>query len=161
MKLIIDTREQNPYTFAAFQDVEWERGTLRVGDYSLAGFEDRVSIERKSLDDLIACLCHDRPRFERELHRAKALDYFAVVIEGTLSDILAGRFRSRMTVNSAVETIASFSTRYKVPFMFCSHRAGGERMTYSLLAKYGHNLLRAARLFEKGNRHEILHTACG
>ncbi|ABK18102.1 ERCC4 domain-containing protein [Syntrophobacter fumaroxidans] len=155
MRLIIDTREQTPYGFEGY-DVQTERGTLPTGDYSLAGFEDRVAIERKSLDDLIGCLSHDRERFEKELCRAKALDFFSVVIEAPLSNILASRFRSRMTVNAAVETIAAFSTRYRTPFLFCGNRAGGERMTYSLLAKYGHNILRAARLFEKGNRHDNL-----
>lgn len=158
MIVLIDSREQMPYGFEGY-DAQTERGTLPTGDYSLAGFEDRVAIERKSLDDLIACLCVGRERFERELCRSGALDYFAVVVEAPFSDILAGRFRSRMTVNSAVESLAAFSTRYKVPFLFCGNRAGGERMTYSLLAKYGHNLLRAARLFEKGNGHEILRTA--
>lgn len=153
MRLIIDTREQAPYTFATY-DVDIERGTLSTGDYSIHGFEDRVAVERKSLDDLIACLCVGRERFERELCRAKALDYFAVVVEAPFSDILAGRFRSRMTVNSAVETIAAFSTRYRTPFLFCGNRAGGERMTFSLLSKFAHNILRAARLFEKGNRNE-------
>jgi len=153
MIVIVDSREQAPYTFATY-DVQTERGTLSTGDYSLAGFEDRVAIERKSLDDLIACLCVGRERFERELCRARALDYFAVVVEAPFSDILAGRYRSQMKANAVVETIAAFSTRYRTPFLFCGNRAGGERMTYSLLAKYGHNLLRAARLFEKGNRHE-------
>ncbi|ABK18183.1 ERCC4 domain-containing protein [Syntrophobacter fumaroxidans] len=145
MIVIIDSREQIPYDFATY-DVETERGTLHTGDYSLAGFEDRVAIERKSLDDLIGCLCHDRERFEKELCRAKALDFFSVVIEGALSDILDGRFRSRMTVNAAVESIAAFSTRYRTPFLFCGSRAGGERMTFSLLSKYAHNILRAARI---------------
>lgn len=64
MRLIIDSREQAPYDFATY-DVDTEPGTLHTGDYSLAGFEDRVAIERKSLDDLIACLCVGRERFER------------------------------------------------------------------------------------------------
>jgi DNA excision repair protein ERCC-4 len=155
MIVIIDTREQAPYTFEGY-DAQTERGTLATGDYSLAGFEDRIAIERKSLDDLIVCLCHERERFERELHRAKALDYFAVVVEASFAEVLSGRFRSRMQVNAVVESISAFSVRYRAPFFFAGNRQAGERLTYSLLAKYGHNLLRAARLFEKENGHENL-----
>ena len=155
MRLIVDSREQRPFTFKNY-DAQIERGTLPTGDYSIPAFEDRVAIERKSLDDLIACLSHDRERFERELCRARALDYFAVVVEAQWLDVLRGSYRSRMRSEAAIESVASFSTRYRTPFLFCGNRQGGERMTYSLLAKYGHNLLRAARLLEKGNGHDSL-----
>ncbi len=39
------------FTFRGYA-AEPETAPLPVGDYSLPGFEDRVSIERKSLDDL-------------------------------------------------------------------------------------------------------------
>ena len=48
MNIIIDTREQNPYTFEKY-NVTIERAVLPVGDYSLPGFEDHVAIERKHL----------------------------------------------------------------------------------------------------------------
>ena len=55
MKILIDTREQAPFTFQGY-DVDPEPATLPVGDYSLVGFEDRAAVERKSLDDLVGCL---------------------------------------------------------------------------------------------------------
>ena len=52
MKIIIDTREQAPFTFRHERmGATTEPGTLAVGDYSLAGLEDRVAVERKSLPD--------------------------------------------------------------------------------------------------------------
>ena len=71
-------------------------GTLAIGDYSIVGLENHIAIERKALADLIGCLTTDRDRFERELHRGRALDYFALVIEATLSDLANGRYRSKM-----------------------------------------------------------------
>ena len=65
MKLLIDTREQKPFSFERYQ-VEIERATLPAGDYSLPGFEQCVAIERKELNDLIGCLCTGRERFERD-----------------------------------------------------------------------------------------------
>src|SRR4030043_1479010 len=55
--LIIDSMEQKPYSFKAFR--KWfaaiERKKLAAGDYSIAGLEDRVAVERKSLQDLFNC----------------------------------------------------------------------------------------------------------
>lgn len=54
MKIIVDTREQAPFTFAHERyQVELETGALALGDYSLAGLSDRVAVERKSLADLV------------------------------------------------------------------------------------------------------------
>ena len=47
--IIIDSREQIPYEFEGSQV-----GTLKSGDYSLDGFQDRVAVERKSKADLYA-----------------------------------------------------------------------------------------------------------
>ena len=54
MKIIIDSREQRPFDFLSQNgDIETERGTLDTGDYSVAGLESRVAVERKSLADLV------------------------------------------------------------------------------------------------------------
>jgi len=58
-----DSREQLPYEFKSPSEV----GTVLVGDYSISGLEDHISIERKSIDDLIGCLTTGRERFKREL----------------------------------------------------------------------------------------------
>ena len=73
MKIIVDTREQLPSHFTTFECIAVP-GTLVTGDYSLAGLEDRCSVERKGLDDLLSRLIGDgRQRFERELARARGL----------------------------------------------------------------------------------------
>ena len=64
MKIVVDSREQSPYSF---NGIETEVKALPVGDYSISGLEDYISIERKEINDLINCLCQDRARFEREL----------------------------------------------------------------------------------------------
>ncbi len=55
--LIIDSLEQRPYSFRRFSKwfAEIERRKLTVGDYSIAELEDRVAVERKSLQDLYNC----------------------------------------------------------------------------------------------------------
>lgn len=70
MIVVCDTREQKPYSFEKWPDVEVQRGTLQAGDYSISEYEDMVAVERKSLDDLIGCLmAGNRERFERKLSR--------------------------------------------------------------------------------------------
>ena len=47
--IVIDTREQTPLVFPS--GVATVRGTLRTGDYSVAGHEAAFTVERKSLSD--------------------------------------------------------------------------------------------------------------
>lgn len=136
MKILIDTREQSPYRF----ETESETAALPTGDYSLKGGEHLIAIERKTLDDLIGCLTTGRDRFERELYRGRALDYFALVIEASLSDLSDGRYRSKMKPKTAVQSLLAFSARYALPIFFVENRQYGERVTEILLLKYGREL---------------------
>lgn len=113
MIIKIDSREQKPYTFETPSEV----GALPVGDYSISGLEDNVSIERKTVNDLICCLTSNRDRFEKELYKGRALDYFALVIEGNLADIANGQYRSKMDPKSAVQSLLAFSVRYFIAYL--------------------------------------------
>ncbi len=131
IKIIIDSREKIPYRFKNSQT-----GILNVGDYSIVGLEDQISIERKELNDLIGCLTTGRERFEKELFKGKALDYFCIVVEGKLLDIINGNYRSQMEPKSAIQSLLAFSVRYRLPIFFCENRQYAERVTESLLEKY-------------------------
>jgi len=131
-KIIIDSREQKPYAFENPSEV----GTVPVGDYSICGLENYVAIERKELNDLISCLTTGRERFERELYKGRALDYFSLVVEATLSDLANGHYRSQMEPKSAIQSLLAFSIRYRLPIWFCESRQYGQRVTESLLLKY-------------------------
>lgn len=136
MRIVIDTREQCPLDFTGY-DCLVERGGLPTGDYSLAGLTDRVAAERKSLDDLIACLMGDnRQRFERELARGRGYDLFAVVIEASWEQLAKGMYRSRMKPHSAAQSVLAFQVRYGVPFIFTGSRPASAYVIYSLFEKY-------------------------
>ena len=63
MLIVVDSREQCPFPFAHERyGAKTKQGALTVGDYSLAGLEDKVAVERKSLPDLVACLGRERER---------------------------------------------------------------------------------------------------
>lgn len=135
IKIIIDSREQKPFTFQGYEAII-EPGTLATGDYSLKGLTDRIAIERKSLDDLVQCLSWQRERFSRELERARAYDFFAVVIEASWQDLAQGRYRSKMTPKSASQSVMAFMARYAIPFFFAGNRKTAEFVCYSLLEQY-------------------------
>ncbi|WP_027368233.1 ERCC4 domain-containing protein [Desulfocurvibacter africanus] len=140
MRVLIDTREQAPFTFDKYE-CEQVRGTLPTGDYSLAGLEDRVAVERKSLDDLVGCLTTGRERFERELAWAAALDRFAVVVEAGLQDMAQGRYRSKMQPHAALQSVLAFQARHGTAFLWAGNRQGAEYVTFHFLRHY----LREAR----------------
>ena len=144
MKIKVDSREQKPYEFE-----NSEVGTIPVGDYSIPGLEDYIAVERKELNDLIGCLTTGRDRFERELHKGRALDYFALVIEGSLSDLANGHYRSKMEPKAAVQSLLAFSIRYRLPVFFCENREYGQRVTESLLCKYSREIERKYQLGEE------------
>ena len=132
MKIIIDSREQWPFPFEDFP-CSVEVGSLPTGDYSLAGLESMIAIERKSLSDLLGCLTTGRERFTRELERGRGMSFFAVIVESPLSDLRAGQYRSRMNPRAAVASVLSLSIRNRCPFYFCADRDEAEAVTYDLL----------------------------
>ena len=138
MKIIVDSREQTPFTFHhdKYAEVEVVQGSLDTGDYSLVGLQDKVAVERKSLPDLVACLGRERERFERELQRAAALDAFAVVVEASWQDLATGSYRSQINPHSACQSVLAFSCRYRVPFLFAGSRAGAEYCCWGFLRQY-------------------------
>jgi len=136
MKIIIDSREQRPFTFKDYPETDVQTGTLQAGDYSLAGLESIVAIERKSLSDLVQCLGRDRDRFERELERLRAYEAAAVVVESPLPDLVAGNYRSSLDPKAAFESVIAFMARFRISFYFAQDRRGAERFTHSFLRHF-------------------------
>ena len=139
LTILVDSREQAPYFFDRF-GCTVHRVALETGDYSLPGLEHVVCVERKSIDDLIQCLCGERSRFERELARMRSYVVKTVVCECTLEDISRGRYRSDMKPESALQSCFAFMIRYGVNFIWASNRAGGEYATHAILHRYQEEL---------------------
>jgi DNA excision repair protein ERCC-4 len=133
MTIITDSREQYPLSFS----VPTVTAKLDTGDYSLAGYENEIAIERKEVNDLVACLKNgNRARFERELERGRELDYFAVVIESSLKRIAEHEYVSDMAPKSVIQSLLAFSVRYRLPVFFSENRKYSARIIESLLIKY-------------------------
>jgi DNA excision repair protein ERCC-4 len=149
--ILIDSREQHPYLFDN-KDLNTQVAALPIGDYSIQGFQDRVAVERKTLDDLVGCLVgKNRDRFERELQKGRYLDLFVVVVEASMNDIRSGAYRSDMKPHAVLQSIIAFQIRYGTSFIFAGSRAGGEYITLSLLQKYLYEIEKRYQQAQAGN----------
>ena len=131
LTVIVDTREQRPYSYPGAI-----RGTLTTGDYSVAGFEDRVAVERKSFDDLFNTLGRGRDRFRRECERLSEFDYAAIVIESDVEAILAGHPISKMSPAAVLNTLFKWSIRFGIAVWFTGDRESGQAATYRILQHF-------------------------
>ena len=100
---IIDAREQTPWDLSPMRI---QSGTLSVGDYSVAGLESIVAIERKSLQDFVMCCGSERDRFQRELDRLRGWPCHAVIIEAGWGEIELAQWRGKLT---SKQVMASFT----------------------------------------------------
>ena len=147
--IIVDTREQAPYTFGAVPaggGRQWvvpiQCAGLRSGDYSIAGLESRIAIERKSLEDLYSTLGQGRERFESEFQRLAEMEFAAVCIEADIREIwrpleFRNEWRSRLNPRSVEGTIVSWSIRYpRVHWWTMGSRRQAEIRVFATLKRF-------------------------
>lgn len=114
--VLVDTREQAPLRFTRLRS---ERATLATGDYSFAGGENQLCIERKSIPDFVACcMGQNRERFFRELQRMSGFAFRRLLIVGTELEIETGQYRSAIKPSSVLATLSSIEVRFLVPVVF-------------------------------------------
>lgn len=122
MKILIDSREQNPLTFLGLSHVTDEIVTkLDVGDYGCTfknGYTPPVYFERKALGDLFSTLTSGYKRFKQEILRAKDNDVkLYLLIEATILDVQMGANHSTVKGDTILKTINTLWLKYDlVPF---------------------------------------------
>lgn len=130
--IIQDTREQKPLIFTGLHirgvsNLDKEIKKLDEGDYSIAGLESQVFIERKSAPDLYGTLFQGRERFERELERVKEKDYKYryLVIESTPFGFAQYMeyHRNMKQFNSAFSSLMTWAERYTLKVRWCRNPA--------------------------------------
>jgi DNA excision repair protein ERCC-4 len=134
MKVIIDTREKKPYDYIFdMVGVKYKFKKLNVGDYSIEGKEDVISIERKSLSDFVSSISKGRKRFEAELERARSYKFFAIIIEGSYFDIKIQRYESKMDRKAVLATINKWRVKYNRPIILANSREEAALATLQML----------------------------
>ena len=130
--IIVDTREQNPY----FKSLDYAIvKKLSTGDYSIKGFEDQITIERKEVDDLLICIGKERKRFQRELERMREFFWKGIVVEGKEIDLYTSVY-SELSPLSIRWSLVSFRIKYGVHIYFAKDRENGERWVHDHLYYY-------------------------
>lgn len=125
MTIVVDTREQHPYSFEGICPVA--RAALPAGDYSIAGCELVFAIERKSLADLVSTIIGNRARFVRELERLRLYQFSAILVEGTVRDVLEfhsdhwrglSEAQRRARPRTVINSLNSWQIEYSVRVLF-------------------------------------------
>lgn len=119
--VLVDTREQEPYSFDP-RLVAVQRRALPAGDYSVAGLDGLVAVERKSLDDFVSTVIHSRERFHRELRKLAEYRAACVVVEAGVVDVLQRRYRGEAHPSAVLGSALSIIFDFRIPVFFCSSR---------------------------------------
>lgn len=134
LPIIIDTREQRPWSFDAAKFTV-SRAKLATGDYTISGIDDRIVLERKSLDDAVQSFIHNWIRFKKELIRLSAYDAAAIVIEANLEDIATHQYQSGVTPASIIGKANAIFLDHGIPVFFWGNHDLAGRMAARLLTK--------------------------
>ncbi len=146
--IIIDTREQDPLPIRRFKV---RRFGLQSGDYSAAGLEDQIAIERKSISDLVGCcMGENRERFERELHRLRGFRFKRLLIVGSRVDIENGFYRSNIKPQSVLASLDSWEVRYDVPVTFAGTPEHGAAQVEAWVWRYSRHAVETANDLLRG-----------
>jgi ERCC4-type nuclease len=146
--VLVDTREQKPYTFDRLWSgpagksprivVRTQPAALAHGDYGLQGFSG-IAIERKSKEDLYASVSLRRDNFTKRLDRMEEdLDWAAVVVECEWGELLTSPPRhTQYSPKSLTRTMLAWMQRYpRIHWIFAPSRDHAEAFTYRLLERY-------------------------
>lgn len=134
IKIICDTREHEGFGWS-FGDIETEVRKLDTGDYTLAGFEGSLCIERKKSPSEVAInIGKDSVRFNKELERMRGIKHSFLLLEFSLNDAL--RFPEGSNIPKSklsqvriggkflVKTLASYKEKYNLEVFYCNSREG-------------------------------------
>jgi ERCC4-type nuclease len=132
--LVVDTREQNPFNFSRFKGwfASVESRALKLGDYSIAGLEDRCVVERKNLSDLIHSFTAERPVFVRRLQLMSQFPHRLLVVTAALSQVKS-RHPHTGNPNRLTQSLIAALAGLQVPFLCTETHELGEEMVASYL----------------------------
>ena len=137
--LVIDTREQQPLftgkAYAAALPVEHR--AIETGDYTIAGHEGRVAIERKKMSDLYAYLGAERRKTRPKLEKLGAMDWAALIIEASEADLARQyKYSTKLTPEHVRGFLTSVRVRYGIHVYMSSVRSALERYVLDSLVKW-------------------------
>lgn len=139
--IIIDTREQQPWSFETMNKTV---AKLDTGDYSLAGLENDFCIERKGSVSEFANNITEK-RFKDVINRMSQIKYSFLLLEFDLEDILIypvgstvpRRMWNKIKVSPKfiLKHILEMQIYNNIKVVFCGNAANAERMALTIMRK--------------------------
>ena len=102
----------------------------------MEGRENEITIERKTMEDLVSTLTVNRKTFIKECERMESFKRKIIVIESTLARLKSPYHHSDAHPNSVFGTLIAIQERFGVQVMFAATRELAEEYTASTLVKY-------------------------
>lgn len=137
MIILQDTREQYPLFVDPLPPGLCVINTaLTDGDYTLKGFEDVFSIERKRISDFLSYIGKERKRTTIKMDRFSRMEWVGLVIECNEPDLLMGYHRSALTPEQIRAALVSFEVRYGIHIYYNENRRDVRRWVVDRCVKY-------------------------
>ena len=140
-KVIIDTREQQPWEF---ERTVAEHRKLDTGDYSIEGYENILCIERKKSVSEIANNITES-RFKDVIKRMNSYKYSFIILEFSLNDIYRYPIGSnvhkhmwskiKISYGFIIKNLLELQLNNNIKILFCDNANNATKMALSLMKK--------------------------
>lgn len=109
-----DTRECLPLFTRIPKGLIVCSATLKVGDYSIRGMEDKICCERKQISDLIPYCTSDHVATKVKMAKLEKMEWAGLIIEARESEVYRPYIHSAVSPESIRQALASFSVKHRV-----------------------------------------------
>ena len=139
--IIVDTREQQPWSFSNYTIANRK---LDTGDYSIEGLEDTLCIERKkSVSEFANNIVESR--FKDVIMRMSQLKYSFLLLEFDLKDVLIypvgstvpKKMWDKIKISPAflIKNLLDLELFHNIKVVFCGNSSNAEKMAEHILKK--------------------------
>ena len=145
LKIIVDTREQQPWSFD-FNEIAVAK--LDTGDYSVAGLEEVLCIERKKSVSEIANNIVEK-RYKDWTKRMSKYKYKFLMLEFDLDDVyrypripdVPKKLWEKIKVSPKfiIKCLIELQVYYNIQVVFCGDHGNAERLALSIMKKVYQN----------------------
>jgi ERCC4-type nuclease len=139
--IIVDTREQKPWSFAGHATAH---SKLDTGDYSIQGLENILAIERKRNVAEIANNITEK-RFKDVIDRLSKIKYSYLLLEFDMQDIMTypigsdipRRLWSKIRISPAyiLKHLVDLQVDHNIKILLCGSASNAEKIAFSLMRK--------------------------
>lgn len=143
--IIRDTREQTPWEFHYEHTVAEEIGTLKTGDYTIKGLEDKIVIERKGcIEEFASNLGREFERFNKELIRMNSYPHAFIICDFPLQHLIEYPFHrpnqklqqeSKISGKYLLKQIMEIQLKYNVKIIFAGSKYFANKSALSLMKR--------------------------